>query len=515
MKILMINPPAENTVIENPDEDGEGFLESDDFGFFPPLGMLYVLSYLEKHTSGHQLYFKDCIAEHISHANLATIVEDIQPDVVGVTSFTISLVDVCKVARTVRAIRPDAHICMGGHHPIAFPVEAAQLEEFDSVLVGEGEIAFTQLVNALETGEDYTNILGVYTSESIKRFISNPIKDKRFLAHVRVPPAYIEDIDELPFPNRKFISHIDYHSIVGVDAKLATMITSRGCPYLCTFCDVPYKKYRQRSHASVLDEVEECLALGYGEFHFYDDLFNINEKKVLDFCDEIEKRGLKFTWDFRGRVNTISRKMLERAKQCGLRMISFGIETGTDEGLKLLRKGSKTEQGRRTFQWCQELGIKTIADFIIGLPFEKSPDDVWENVDFLLDINPDYLQLGILTLYPNTEIYDQAIAKGLIGPNRWRDFALNPEAGFMVDHWEEHMSLRQLVDLQRQVYHRFYFRPSYVLRSVFNTRSFYEFKAKTLGFFKLLGIGDYMKKRKLAPITNYRDRFNVQLFKSR
>jgi anaerobic magnesium-protoporphyrin IX monomethyl ester cyclase len=511
----MINPPAENLVVENPDEQGESFIEADDYGYFPPLGMLYVLSHLEAHTSGHDLHLKDCVAEHISHGELAAIVEDIQPDVVGITSFTISLVDVVMVARTVRAIRPDAHICLGGHHPIAFPVEAASLKEFDSVIVGEGEIAFTDLVNALEKDEDYTSILGVYTSDSIKPFASNTIKDKRFLAHVTVPPAYVEDVDTLPFPNRRFINHIDYHSIVGIDSKLATIITSRGCPYLCTFCDVPYKKYRQRSHASVLDEVEECMAMGYGEFHFYDDLFNINEKKVLEFCDEIERRGLEFTWDFRGRVNTITRPMLERAQKCGLRMISFGIETGTDAGLRELRKGSKTQQARDAFKWCRELGIDTIADFIIGLPFEKSENDINESVDFLLDINPDYLSLAILTLYPNTEIYDQALAKGLIEENRWRDFSLDPKPGFTVDHWEEHMSVHELVKLQRKVYHRFYFRPSYILKSFLKTRTLYEFKAKLLGMLTLLGASNFIKRKKPAPITNYRDRFIVQTFDTR
>jgi|ETNmetMinimDraft_13_1059891.scaffolds.fasta_scaffold04773_3 radical SAM superfamily enzyme YgiQ (UPF0313 family) len=514
MKILILNPPAENTVIENPDEEGEGYLESDDFGFFPPLGALYVLSYLEKHTTGHRLYFKDCIAEGISQADLKRIIEDIRPDVVGITSFTISLVDVRMAARTVREVAPDAHICMGGHHPIAFPVEAAKLDEFDSIVVGEGEEAFTALVEALDSGGDFTGITGVYTSESIKRFARKAVRDKRFLASVIVPPAYIEDIDSLPFPNRGFIHHIDYHSIVGVDEKLATIISSRGCPYLCTFCDVPYKKYRQRSTESVLDEVEECLELGYGEFHFYDDLFNITPKKVIEFCDEVEKRKLKFHWDFRGRINTVTRESLVRAKRAGLRMISFGIETGTDEGLRELRKGSKTGQAHRAFKWCKELKIRTIADYMIGLPFERSADDVRANIDYLLhDLDPDYMQIAILTLYPNTEIFDQAAKKGLIDPGRWRNFCLDPKPGFTVDHWEEFLSLKELVDLQKQSYKRFYFRPSYIMKSILNTRSAYEFKSKVKGVFKLMGLTEGRKKQK--SVTNNRDRFAVQTIEPR
>ena len=170
MKILFINPPSENTVIENPDEQGDGFLDAEDFGDFPPLGMLYVLTYAEANTSGHRFFFLDCVGERISHDDLKRRVAEIQPDVVGITSFTISLVDVCKAAMTVRETAGNAHICLGGHHPIAFPFEAATLPQFDSIIVGEGEIAFAELIEAIERKEDFTTILGVYTRQSVERY---------------------------------------------------------------------------------------------------------------------------------------------------------------------------------------------------------------------------------------------------------------------------------------------------------------------------------------------------------
>ncbi|WP_417382830.1 B12-binding domain-containing radical SAM protein [Gimesia sp.] len=486
MKILLINPPAENTVIENPNEEGEEFLEGDDFGDFPPLGALYVLTHCEKHTTGHEFFFLDCVGERISHKRLRPILEEMRPDIVGVTSFTISLVDVCMVADLVRDINPQAHICLGGHHPIAYPFAAAQLPQFDSIIVGEGELAFTDLVKALEKGEDFTAIRGVYTDESIQKYVNNPHKDKRFLARIGVPSAYVEEIDSIPFPDRRYLRHIKYQNILGVTSDLATILSSRGCPYKCTFCDVPIKSYRQRDDDAVLDEVEECLALGYTEFRFYDDLFNINEKKILSFCDAIERRGLKFTWDFRGRVNAVTRESLIRAKKVGLRMIAFGVETGSDEGLAHLRKATTTTKVKNAFRWCRELGILTVADFIIGLPTEKTPIDVKRNIDFLIKLDPDYAQLSILTLYPNTEIFDQAVAKGLAKAERWQEWALDPKPGFVVDHWEEHLSHAEIVKLQKSAYRRFYFRPKYLLRSAMKTRSLYEFSAKAGGALKLM-----------------------------
>jgi anaerobic magnesium-protoporphyrin IX monomethyl ester cyclase len=146
MKILFLNPPDEFTLTESPNEMGEGYLESDEFGYFPPLGILYVLSYLEKHQPHHQIVFHDCIAEKIKHQDIPALIQKYQPDVVGMTSFTIALVDIIKIAESIKSIKADCHICLGGHHPIAFPVQATQLDNFDSVIVGEGERAFAELI---------------------------------------------------------------------------------------------------------------------------------------------------------------------------------------------------------------------------------------------------------------------------------------------------------------------------------------------------------------------------------
>jgi len=488
MKILMLNPPSENTLPEFPDEHGESYIDTEDFGYFPPLGALYVLSYIEKNITGHDLFFKDCVAEGIKQKDLAKVITAIQPDVVGITSFTISLVDVCLAARTIRAVVPGAHICLGGHHPIAFPFQAAKLPEFDSIVVGEGEKAFSELIAALQKKEDITQIRGVYTSESIEKWRGISFDDKLFLSNVMVPPAYEDDIDSLPMPNRCFIKHINYKSIVGVTDKLATIITSRGCPYKCTFCDVPYKQYRKRSIPNVVDEVTACLQMGYKEIHFYDDLFNISPERVIEFCDEIEKRALKFPWDFRGRVNTVTKESLVRAKKAGCRLISFGVETGSDEGLKFLRKGITTNQIKEVFQWCRELKIKTIADFMIGLPFERSREDILKNIEFLIELDPDYPQIAILCLYPNTKIYQQAVEKGLVDKNKWEEFSLNPSIDFKIDHWEEFLNIRELVELQKEGYKKYYLRPSYMLKNILSTRTFYEFKAKAKGALKLMGL---------------------------
>jgi len=285
--------------------------------------------------------------------------------------------------------------------------------------------------------------------------------------------------------DRKWIRDYRYRNILGITNNLATILSSRGCPYRCTFCDVPIKSYRERSAALVVDEIEQCLEMGYTEFRFYDDLFNINERKVLDLTDELEKRNLDITWDFRGRVNGVTYESLVRAKKTGLRMIAFGVETGSDAGLKHLRKGTNTAKIEQAFKWCRELGILTVADYIIGQPFEKTKEDVRANIDFLMKLDPDYAQVSILTLYPNTEIYDQAVAQGIVEAGRWQEFARHPVKNYVVDHWDEFLTLAELTELQKEAYHKFYFRFKYIMRRVLKTRSIYEFVSKASGALKL------------------------------
>jgi len=489
MRILLLNPPAEYTAREYVDPANpadHGLLETADFGLFPPLGLLYILAALGKTAPEHEVFFLDCIAEKVGQRELAQRVAEIKPDLVGITSFTVSMYDVCLAARSLKTLFPQAHLCLGGHHPIAFPFEAAELPEFDSIIVGEGEEAFPALAQALAAGADFTGIRGVYTAASIRRYQGQELQDSRFLTRQMPPPAYVENLDSLAPPDRSVISHLDYRSIVGASGRLATMISSRGCPCSCTFCDVPYKKYRQRSIAAIADEIGSCLEMGYEEVHFYDDLFNVTPERVIAFSDEVIRRGYRFTWDFRGRVNGVTFDSLQRAQAAGCRMISFGVETGSDEGLQLLKKGCNIAQVRQVFQWCRALGILTIADFMIGLPFEKSAADVRRNIDFMLEIDPDYAQVSILSLFPHTELFADAARSGLIRPERWQEFARSPRPDFYLDHWEERLGMAELLNLQKEAYRRFYLRPRYIWRSLLATCTWHEFTAKLQGIVKLL-----------------------------
>ena len=177
MKILFVNPPDENKVKEYASEkdDGEEYIGSDDFGHFPPLGLLYVISYLENNTENHEIFFKDCVAEHISHKELKNIIYDIKPDLFALTSFTVSLVDVVIAAKTCKEITPNCHVCLGGHHPIAFPFEASKLKEVDSCIceIGVARGMTTRFIS--EYLQELKKIPNFYCIDTFSSFIKDDI----------------------------------------------------------------------------------------------------------------------------------------------------------------------------------------------------------------------------------------------------------------------------------------------------------------------------------------------------
>lgn len=486
MNILLINPPADSTAKEFADEHGKSFIEIADFGAFPPLGLLYILGYLKKHLPNDNLFFIDCVAERINIKGLEKATEIIKPDVVGISSFTIGLFDSVRVARMIRTAFPNAHICLGGHHAMAFPREAANLDYFDSVVVGEGEVTFTKLIEQLKNNEPVEQVAGVLTGNSIGDIEPTWSREKNQFIKPKIDTGQVPDLEDLPFPDRDFIGDLHYRSIVGTSSKFTTMLTSRGCPFGCTFCDSPYKKYRERSLEGVMEEICDILSRGYKEIHFYDDLFNHRPEWIEKLSEDILRHGLKFHWSFRGRVAGISSKNMKLARRAGLHTVTFGVETGSDQGLKLLKKGITIGMIRSAFAACRAAGVRTIADFIIGFPFEKTVKDVSANLDFLYSLDPDYAQIGILALYPHTELFNDACQKGIIDPKRWENYLQNPYPDFKVDHWEEHLSLGELARLQRGAYRKFYLRPDYIFSSLLGLKSTYEFSSKIRGALKLL-----------------------------
>lgn len=468
MNILLIAPPIESKV-----KYFHGWqLSVSDYGSFPPLGLLYITAYLKQNMPEANIKLIDSVPEKAGYPEIEDVIRDFHPDIVGISAFTICLVDVLKIARLAKKINNDIHVCVGGPHLSVYPKQALAQAEVDSIIIGEGEYVFFELAKQAKAGKIVGGVNGLYLKSDLE------ICDFK--------KADMVDIDKLPFFDLSFIRKDIYYSTVGRQRNVITLLTSRGCPYQCTFCDIPYKIFRGRKIDNILEEIKLRLSQGYKEIFFYDDTFNMTAERVIELSQRIINDKLNFDWSFRGRVNTLSYQMLEIARRSGCRRIHFGIETATDEGLAEIKKGTRVEQIKNALSWCRQLKIKTIGDFIIGLPFEKSRKDVIDSINRLIEFAPDYGQFNFLQPLPGTEIYESGVRQGIIDPKKWENFAVFPSADFTPPLWTQYLSKADLSDLLYYAYKKFYIRPGYILNTLASLKTASEFKRFLKGGLKIL-----------------------------
>jgi anaerobic magnesium-protoporphyrin IX monomethyl ester cyclase len=221
------------------------------------------------------------------------------------------------------------------------------------------------------------------------------------------PRPLTDDLDALPFPARDLLPNAAYisHGRRRYGYAVTTVMASRGCPFACEFCSnvVFGGSCRERSPARVVDEIEQALALGYDRIAFADDVFTLRASRVAAMCDEIERRGLRFAWECLARVDGIDGPTAARMRRAGCRTVFFGIESGSDEVLRLMRKGITTAQARRAVWAAHDAGLEAGAFFILCYPGETD-DTVLETLRFAASLPLDYLGLSMPYPLPGTEL---------------------------------------------------------------------------------------------------------------
>lgn len=468
MKVLLINPPSENTLTtEVPSFVGE------ERGYNPPLGIMYLAAYAEKNTE-HKIEILDSQVEEIDYLGFAKEINKRKPDVVGISAMTFTLIDALKTAEIVKELDKGIKVIFGGPHPNIYPEETINLPGVDFVIRGEGDILFTQLINNLDNSKKLKEIKGLVFKENGKVINTGPSE-------------LIENLDELPFPARKLTHYKKYSSLLAKRSPVTTMFTSRGCPFNCLFCNRGWlgKFFRARSAKNVVDEMEECVNLGIQEFLIYDDTFTINRQRVVDICDEIMKRKLDVGWDVRARVDTVDEELLRKMRKAGCERIHYGVESGNPEILKVLRKGITLEQAEKIFKVTKKIGISTLAYFMIGSPRETE-ETIMESINFAKKLNADFVHFSITTPFPATDLYRMALEERILKRDVWRDFARYPRKDFTPPLWEENLSREELINLLARAYKEFYTRPGYIVKRMLSVRSLGEVKRKLRAGLKVL-----------------------------
>ncbi|MCX5795282.1 MAG: radical SAM protein [Elusimicrobia bacterium] len=443
MRILLINPPVENTV-----RSEVPALVTAHVGVFPPLGLLYVAAFCNARTP-HRAEVLDAVAEGLSYDGMARRIQAAAPDLVGITAHTHSLVDVMMTAALVKRCRPQAHVCMGGAHPSHFPRAAARLPGVDSVIPGDGEAAFAELAGALAGGGDLRSIKGLLFKQDGGIVETGAREPER-------------DLDLLPQPDRSLLSAGRYRYILSRDPAFTTMISSRGCPFACTFCSTPKGPCRMRSPENVVAEMARCAGAGLRDIHFVDDIFNQDPERVSRICSLLSREKLRVGWSFRGRVDRVSAGLFADLRRAGCYSIHFGVECASDEGLAGLNKGIRVEQARQAFALARQAGLRTVAYFLVGCPHERTREDVLRTVAFARELRANFALFNILTPYPATALYEAGLRADIIPRDVWGEFIANPTKDFRYPFWNEHFSNEELASLLRLAYRRFYLRPGFL-----------------------------------------------------
>jgi len=457
MKVLLINPPLDNLLSAGiPSLVGKR-------GFFPAMGILYIASYCSD-NSDHQIEVIDASLEGLTYRQLAERVRGAQPDLVGITCLTFTLIDSLKTAEMVKSISPEILVVLGGIHVTLFPEESIQPDCVDFAIKGEGEITFTRLLDKLENRKSLREIPGIIFKDG------NKIIDTGI-------PSPIEDLNDLPFPKRNLTPYHKFKSYEN-DTAATTMISSRGCPFNCLFCFRPYydKKLRFRSAENIISEIEKCLELGIGEIHFYDDTFTIDRDRVLELCEMIKVKNLNFRWSVMTKVDLVDPKLLMTMKESGCYRIRYGVESGSNEILKILRKGITVNQAQEAFRISREAGISTVAYFVLGSPTETE-DQIKSTLKLAKDLKADFTNFSIITMYPGTDLYRLAFEKKILTRDVWREFSSNPVQDFIPPFWEEYFSREQLIKFQSKAYKTVYLNSVFIkkkLKRFKNFRSFVE-----------------------------------------
>lgn len=388
MKILFIHPHGNNFMPGMQDI-------TTIFNIMPPLGIMSIAAWLEKHQIEVEII--DCYATPLTIEQLADEVIRRNPDAVGFSTTTSAFLEGCRIAKAIKTDKPEIVTIFGGAHPCT--IGAALLDDFpmiDYMVIGEGEQTMLEMAQA-----------GFRNLESVAGVAYRQNGKAVFTGHREL----IQNLDVLPFPA--------YHLLPGFPEKYtlplfsfptapnSSIISSRGCPYACSYCDrsVFSRGFRFNSPKYIIEHVE-MLSRDYGIRHvfFYDDLFTFDRKRVAAFCELKAEKGLKVTYNCIARLEHIDEELLKLLKSSGCWQVNFGIESGDPEVLKKHRKFYGLDEVGKKLQMVKDAGMRVKGLFMIGLPGEDEAA-IRRTIDYALTLPLEEINVTKFTPFPGAPVY--------------------------------------------------------------------------------------------------------------
>lgn len=448
-RILLIYPPS--PVMNREDRCQQPTKELIVIPPLPPTDLMYLAAVAEQEG------LEAKIVDYSQGGDLEKDLKEFKPDYIVANVATPTFKNDISVMTIAKEICPDiVTIAKGAAFlTVAFEVMYFQ-KDLDIIICGEPEETLKEIVR----GNPFESIKGIYYRDDVR---------------VKFTGArpFIEDLDNLPFPARHLVDNNLYRRPDNNKVQ-AVIKVSRGCPFHCFFClatPVSGAKVRKRSPENIVAEIRECVEkYGITNFVFWSDIFNIDKEWTLDLCQKIIDSGLKITWSANTRADTADEEMAQKMYESGCRLVSIGVESGSQEMLDKIGKKITLDDVRLTVKIFKKAGIKIYNYFVIGLPWEDE-DTVEDTIDFAIELDSDFISFYTATPLPGTRFYDYAKANRLIDSDT--SFS---SAYFYPSVNTHYLSKDKVFELHKKAEKRFYLRPSYIFKTLIGIKSFEEFK---------------------------------------
>jgi len=423
-----------------------------------PLGIYYLAAYLIE--QGERVAVIDAESLLFDHDKVVEILKNSNAKVIGITATTVAFRNARSLAEMIRRDLSDVTIVIGGPHMTAMAEATMRCGAFDYGIVKEGEIAFAKLVKLLFHGEgSIADIPNLY------------FRDKDIVVRTDLT-EFIPNLDALPFPARQLCPDIsNYKPPIGAYRSLpvASMITSRGCPYSCIFCDNNTFGRTTRFHSAeyVAAEIMELVAkYKIKEIAFLDDTFVLSKKRLHKIFHLLEEKQISLTWSCMTRVDNLDYELLKFMRDNGCWQIRIGIESGSQDVLDFIKKGITLGQVINVTNWCRKLKICASGFFMIGHHID-TPLTIQKTINFAASLPLTDVIVTVNTPIPGTESYQKAREYGIYDESDWT--SLNYWTPVFVPNG---LTREFMLSKQAEFYRRFYFRPSVLLRQLGKIRSF-------------------------------------------
>lgn len=469
MKIILVQPPL--TL-----EERYG-VKHQSGGETIPLGLLYLAASARADGYPVKIIDAEILGLNIKAATEKIIAEN--PGLVGFTAVTVSVDNAAAVAKEIKELRPDIITVIGGHHLTTAPEETLnRFPHFDVGVIGEGEKTLSELTGVVkESGFDKSRLRSVngliFKDESGEKFVITP------------PRSRTRNLDDLPKPAFDLLPNLlayspPVHTVKKFPA--CNLVTSRGCPGQCVFCTRSVYGNALSAHSAeyMVDLVMELYQkYGIREIQFRDDNFTVFKPRLFRFCELMKDKKLNLVWTALARVDMVEPGMLKAMEEAGCWQVWYGVESGNNNILKLIKKNTTKEQIKKAIDWTKKAGIGVGAFFIMGHPGETK-ETLQETIDFALSLKIDEFHCTLMTPMPGSEIYKNWQKYGVFD-NDWKKLS-NWKAVFVPFG----LTKEDLEKYNQKFFRKFYFRPRIVWGYVKRIRSPKHFFVYFSGFLALL-----------------------------